>query len=93
MGPCNMHVTPTSQMNDTQAVCRPATNTPTHILSKLYARLLQTVPGGPLTLFHYLVDTMSVALDLAHLTRETMPGHSMQCVTTHVAVGGTRMCA
>lgn len=49
----------------------------THVLSDLDATLLETATCGPLADLFCLVDTASVTLELADLTGETMPGHSM----------------
>jgi len=49
------------------------------------------VSGGPLAHFLHIEDAAPVALVPADLTGKSVPGHTVQPLPTHVAVGGARV--
>jgi len=51
----------------------------------------QAAPSGPLARGFDAEYAAPMALELADLTREAMPGHTMQLLPTDIAVGGTRV--
>ena len=68
-------------------------NSFTHILTELYVVVPQTAPRGPLARLFHSKHTPSMALELAHLAGEAIPGHAVEHLPTDVAVSGTTVAA
>ena len=58
-------------------------------MAELYAVVLQAASRGPLAGLVNSKHAPSVALELADLAREAIPGHTVKPLPTDVAVGGT----
>ena len=63
----------------------------TYILLEVNTSCRDTTPCGPLTRSAYSKHTSTMTLELAHFTREAMPGYTMQLLSTHITVGGPGM--